>query len=230
LGYQYLQAKGILAKTTLKKDWQLGSVVLKRLSPRSGAYQNLDARGNQVLINYRATSQIAQQVTFKEVLSEAFAPEWVRNRVILIGVAAASIQDRHDTPHGRMRGLEVHAHMVSQILSAALDGRPLIWLLPPWGDALWVWSWSLTGGILVWQLRKRSKREAQPLLRLVLALGLCVTVLYGLCWFFLLQGGWLPLVPAAIAVLATGSVSLLALWGEQSFSLTGELAPMKRLR
>jgi CHASE2 domain-containing sensor protein len=210
LSYQYLQANGISTKTTPEKNWQLGRVVLQRLEPRSGGYQNLDARGNQTLINYRATPQIAQRVTVKQVLTGRFEPEWVRNRVVLIGVTAASIQDHHNTPYGRMRGLEVHAHIVSQMLSAVLDGRPLIWWLPQWGDMLWVWAWSLTGGILVWQLRLHNLHKAKSSLHLVLVLSLSVAVLYGLCWVFLRQGGWLPLVPAALAVVATGgAISLL---------------------
>jgi CHASE2 domain-containing sensor protein len=202
LAYRYLEAKGIPVKTTLEKNWQFGSVVFKRLEPRSGGYQNLDARGNQVLLNYRATSQIAQSVTLKEVLTGQFDPNWVKGRVVLIGVTASSIQDYHDTPYGRRRGLEVHAHLVSQILSAVEDRRPLIWWLPQWGDALWVWGWSLTGGILVWQVQ--SIRKGKSMLRLVLTLSLCVAVLYGLCWVFLIQGGWLPFVPAALALVITG--------------------------
>ena len=178
---------------------------LKRLESHSGGYQNLDARGNQVLINYRATPQIAQQVTVEEVLSGKLEPEWVKDRVVLIGVTAASIQDYHHTPYGRMRGLEIHAHMVSQTLSAVLDKRPLIWWLSQWGDVLWVWVWSLTGGIVVCIVRWRSLEQEQSPLRLVLALSFSVIVLYGLCWVFLLQGGWLPLVPAALALVATGS-------------------------
>ncbi len=204
LAYRYLETKGIPVKTTPEKNWQFGSVVFKRLEPRSGGYQNLDARGNQVLINYRATPQIAQRVTIEDVLTGKLEPEWVKDRVVFIGVTAASIQDYHDTPYGRMRGLEVHAHMVSQILSAVQNGRPLIWWLPQWGDALWVWSWSLMGGILVWRVRAQSLRKAQLLILLVLALGICVTILYGLCWVFLLQGGWLPLVPAALGLVITG--------------------------
>jgi CHASE2 domain-containing sensor protein len=205
LAYRYLEAKGIPAKTTPEKNWQFGSVAFKRLEPHSGGYQNLDARGNQVLINYRATSQIAQRVTIREVLTGKLEPEWVRDRVVLIGVTAARIQDYHYTPYGRMRGLEVHAHMVSQILSAVQDGRPLTWWLPQWGDAVWIWVWSLTGGIVVWQVRSRkAQRFARSPLSVVLTLSLSVTVLYGLCWVFLLQGGWLPLVPAALALVATG--------------------------
>src|SRR5919199_3322061 len=214
LAYRYLKAKGIAAKTTSEKNWQFKSVVFKRLEPRSGGYQNLDARGNQVLINYRATSPIAQQVTINDVLTGKLKPESVRNRVVLIGVTAPSVQDYHDTPYGRRRGLEVHAHMVSQILSAVEDGRPLIWWLPQWGDALWVWVWSLTGGILVWQVFSRRVGKAQSPLHLVLALSFSVTALYGLCWVFLLQGGWLPLIPAALALVATGGAIALT-WHRQ---------------
>ena len=182
--------------------------MFKRLEPRSGGYQNLDARGNQVLINYRATPQIAQRVTIEDVLTGKLEPEWVKDRVVFIGITAPSVQDYHDTSYGRMRGLEVHAHMVSQILSAVQNGRPLIWWLPQWGDALWVLSWSLMGGILVYQLRSQSLRKAQLLLRLVLAVSICITILYGLCWVFLLQGGWLPLVPAALAIpIAGGAIA-----------------------
>jgi len=202
LAYQYLQAKGIAVSTTEDKNWQFGEVVWKRLESRSSGYQNLDARGNQVLLNYRATPQIAQQVTIAEVLTGNIEPEWVKNRVVLIGVTAASIQDDHDTPYGRMRGLQIHAHMVSQLLSAVLDDRPLIWWLPPWGDALWVWVWSLTGGVLIYQLRWRKGKAQLPLSIVVMLVS--VTALYGCCWIVLLQGGWLPLVPAALALVTVG--------------------------
>ncbi|GAA6619182.1 CHASE2 domain-containing protein [Scytonema sp. NUACC26] len=209
LANQYLEAqtKPISATIALQKDWQFDRVVLKNLEPRSGGYQNLDARGNQILINYRATDRIAQHtVTIKEILTGKLKSEWVKNRVVLIGVTAVSVQDEHNTPYGKMRGLEVHAHMVSQILSAVEDGRPLIWWLPQWGDALWVWVWSLTGGVLVWQVRVRSTRPVVRRLYLVLVLSISVTFVYGICWVFLLQGGWLPLVPAVLALVSTGGI------------------------
>jgi CHASE2 domain-containing sensor protein len=45
-----------------------------------------------VLINYRNTPQIAQFVTLKQVFAGKLEPEWVKDRVVLIGVTAASIQ------------------------------------------------------------------------------------------------------------------------------------------
>jgi CHASE2 domain-containing sensor protein len=53
----------------------VGNVVFKRLEPHSGGYQNLDARGNQVLINYRNTPQIAQFVTLKQVFAGKLEPD-----------------------------------------------------------------------------------------------------------------------------------------------------------
>lgn len=205
LAKRYLEAKGF-QPTTPGKNWQFGSIVFKRLEPRSGGYQNLDARGNQVLINYRATPEIAQSVTIKQVLMGQFTPDWVKGRVVLIGLTAPSVQDDHNTPYDKMRGLEIHAHMVSQILSAVEDERPLIWWMPQECDALWVWVWSLAGGILVWQVQSWGMRKARLPLLMVLVFSISLTVLYGFSWFFLLQGGWVPLIPAALGLVLTGGV------------------------
>ena len=168
---------------------------------RSGGYQNLDARGNQLLIRYRNTPQIAQQVTLRDVLdeSENFNPAWVKNRIVLIGVIAPSVPDIHDTPHGEIRGLYVHAHVISQILSAVEDdNRPLLWWFPQWGDALWVLFWSFTGGVIVWGLPTHLRRGV--------GVGIAIAVLYGVCWFVFAQGGWLPLVPSVLGLVLTGGV------------------------
>jgi CHASE2 domain-containing sensor protein len=109
--------------------------------------------------------------------------------------------------------------MVSQILSSVLDKRPLVWVLPQWGgfqwgDTLWVFAWSITGGLLAWRLcwRSLSVGEAAPkglgksLLYLGLAGGAATLVLYQVCLVILTQGGWMPLVPSALALFSTGSI------------------------
>ena len=198
VAYRYLRTKGILVKAQAD-NWIFGSIISKRLESRTGGYQNLDARGNQLLLYYRNTAdpkKIGQQVSFKDVLSDNFNPNWVQGRVVLIGMTATSIQDFHDTPLGRMRGLYVHAHLVSQILSAVEDNRPLLWWLPLWGDGLWVVFWSTAGGIIVWQCKVSLHRG--------LGISICTLLLYGLCWFTFTKGGWLPFVPSALALFGTG--------------------------
>ncbi|MDY6937173.1 MAG: CHASE2 domain-containing protein [Cyanobacteriota bacterium] len=197
--YQYFQTREIPV-TTQGKDWKFGSVVAHRLQSRSSGYQTLDARGNQLPIRYRNTPQIAQEVTIRDVLEggDRFNPDWARDRIVLVGIVASSIQDYHKTPYGRMRGLYVHAHTISQILSTAdpNENRPLIWWWPVWGDLLWIGVWSLAGGAIVWYARSPKS--------LGIAIGLGAIVLYASCWAILTRGGWIPLVPAAIASIGTG--------------------------
>ena len=198
--YLYLEDKGIAIKT-VEDNWQFGSLLTKRLQKRSGGYQNLDAQGNQLLINYRHTEntqQISQQVTLGDILypKDNFNPNWIKDRVILIGVTATSVQDFHDTPYGEMRGICVHAHAVSQILSAVEDQRPLIWWLPLWGDAAWIWLWSFMGVFIIWRCRKPLNRNIATVILLM--------ILYGSCWILFIQGAWLPLIPSALSLLTSG--------------------------
>ncbi len=194
--YRYFKSKGIPIQT-INKDWKFGDIVIKRLQPRSGGYQNLDAKGNQLLINYRNTPVIAQQITIRDILenSNNFNPDWVKDRIVLIGITAKSIHDIHDTPQGEIRGLDIHAHVISQILSAVEDNRTIIWWLPQWGDTIWVLLCSLSGGIIVWRIENQLHQG--------IAISIAVIILYTVCWLALINGAWLPLIPSMLALLGT---------------------------
>ncbi|MDJ0732615.1 MAG: CHASE2 domain-containing protein [Nostocaceae cyanobacterium] len=202
LAYRYLKAKGIPVEI-VDNNWKFGSVIFQRLQPDSGGYQNLDARGNQLLINYRRTSQIAQQVTVTDVLeqSENFNSDWVKGRVVLIGITAPSIPDFHDTPYGEICGSSIHAHVISQILSAVEDNRPLLWWLPQWGETLWIFAWSFTGGVIIWCWRGKLHRG--------IGIGTSLLILYAACWLLFTKGGWIPLLPSVLAMIATKITLLL---------------------
>ncbi|MCA1994560.1 MAG: CHASE2 domain-containing protein, partial [Coleofasciculus sp. S288] len=215
----YLAAKGIQTRRTSKRDLQIGSTVLKKIQSHTGGYHrlNVDAQGFQVLLNYRSSDSVAKQVTLTDILSnslDAELPNLVKNRIVLIGTTARSFKDYFPTPDStgqwpqKMPGVVIQAHMVSQILSAVLDQRPLLWWWPSWGESVWVWCWSLVGGALVWYFRTP--------LYLGLASGTAICTLCGACFFVLLQGGWIPLIPSAIALVATGaSVVIYATFSNQ---------------
>jgi CHASE2 domain-containing sensor protein len=205
--YRYFKSKAKsqgIPVTTVDKNWQFGDTVITRLQPQSGGYQNLDASGNQLLINYRNAPIIAQQVTIRDVLenSNNFNPDWVKNRIILIGITATSIRDIHDTPQGEIRGLFIHAHAISQILSAVEDNRTLIWWLPQWQDTIFVLLFSTTGGIIIWFWQNRIHQT--------IAVSSAAIILYIVCWFALTKGGWLPLIPSMLALLGTSGVVVLS--------------------
>jgi CHASE2 domain-containing sensor protein len=204
------------------EQWQFGTVVFHRLAARFGGYQHLDGQSSQIMINYRS-NQPGQRVTLKQVLSGQVNRNWVKDKVVLVGYTAPVARDNFDTPDGQRAGIWVHAHMVSQILSAVIDKRSLVWVLPQWGefqwgDMLWVFAWSITGGLLAW--RWRSLWEGESLLYLGLAGGAATLVLYQVCLVILTQGGWMPLVPSALALFATGSILVIYEIRGQMRSLT----------
>lgn len=211
LALRYLAPAGIQAQVTPEGYLQLGHVVLKRLIAPAGGYQKVDTKGYQVLLNYRpyrTLQDIAPQVALGDVLNDEIPPDSIkklRDRIVLIGVSAPSFGDYWSTPYSdgqqpaqqQIPGILVQAQMVSQILSAVLDQRPLLWVWPHWGEALWIWSWALVGGLLAWRFR--------PLRRLGVNGGSALGTLSVLCFGLLTQGGWVPLVPAALALVMTGT-------------------------
>ncbi|NER52065.1 MAG: CHASE2 domain-containing protein, partial [Symploca sp. SIO1A3] len=212
----YLEKENINAEVTNKGNLKIGSVIFPNLEANTGGYHQLDASGFQVMLNYRAGEQQTSidQVTLTQALTGEIEPNLVRDRVILIGTAAASITDHHLTPYSagqwpieKLPGVVIQGHMVSQILSAVLDQRTLLWVLPKSGEIFWIASWSLVGGILAWRLRSK------PLV-LGVATFTAIGILSGLCFVLLLRGGWIPLVPSVFVLVTTsGTVALVPLCG-----------------
>ena len=208
LVYLYLEDRGV-AIDTVDNNWRFGSLVIERLQQQSAGYQNIDSRGNQILLNYRNTADsrsIARQISVGEILdsTKKLNPDLIKNKIILIGVTAPSIPDRHDTPYGEMKGIEIHAHAISQIISAVENARPLIEWLPSWQDTVLIWVWSFAGGLIVWRVQIRFYRN--------IATGISIATLYSFYWILFVWGLWLPLVPSAIALLTTVT-SLVGLTG-----------------
>ena len=199
LAIQYLK---VSPRYTPQGDLQLGNQVFQRLHHNhKGGYHPADTAGYQILLNYRmAQSSLspAPTVSLKEVLAGRIKPEDVRDRVVLIGVTAPSSKDYLATPYGqKIPGVFIQAQMVSQLISTVKEGRGPIEFWSWQSEILWIWVWAVTGGILVWRCR------SMPWL-----VGLEATALGtlgGLCFYGLLQGQWVPLVPAAFGFLTTSA-------------------------
>lgn len=203
----YLQRQGIEPRLTSQEHLRFGDVVFKPLSPNSGGYRGLDSGGYQILLNYRSPDNLAPSLTLTEVLDNQFDPSLVKNRIVLIGVTAPSEKDIFVTPYSsfekqlqKMPGVEIHGHIVSQLLSAVLDGRSQFWFWPAWGEILWLWGWSLVGGVIV-----RMTRNPTQLL-LGESLALCALVGSSVALFF--ASAWVPVVAPILGAIATGTIVL----------------------
>ncbi len=204
---KYLADRGISLQIT-PDALLLGNTVFKPISANAGGYQNIDNLGYQVLISYRSAKQVARELTLTDVLQGNFDPIWVKDKVVLIGTTAPSLKDTFFTPYSAgnsenyvMPGVVLHGQLVSQILRTTLDQKPLFWFWSDWVEAGWVWIWGLIGGLLAWRFR-------HPITILVFE-GFSLVALTSICGLLFAQGGWVPLLPPALALIAT-SVSIIA--------------------
>lgn len=205
IALRYLAEEGIEIQNNPDniEEIQLGDVPLPRLTEHAGGYQNEDAGGYQIMLDYRSADNFAPQMSFVDVLNGDVDPEQIRDKVILIGTVAESSRDFFPTPYsaGRdanyeMPGVAVHTQMVSQLLSVGLGERSLIRYLPGWGEMLWIIGWSAVGGVMAIFLR-------HPI---ALGIGSMVLVLMisGVAFFSFSRQVWIPAVPPAIAAIVTG--------------------------
>ena len=206
LALRYLATRGINLEYLPHDTWKLGKLTFAPIEAHSGGYQKIEPFGHQILLNYRATPtplEIGSRVTLKEVLEGRISAETFKDRIVLIGTTAPSFHDTLLIPYSSDRGeiqslpgVVLQAQMVSQLIAAAIEGRPLIHSLSWWLDGLWIWGVAVTGGILAVAIRR-------PLYLGIAGAG-AIAILSGTCLFLLQSGYWVPFVPAAIAILGTG--------------------------
>lgn len=178
---------------------QVGDVVLNTITNDTGGYQSSEGRGWEMMLNYRAGGQAAPSVTLTEVLSGQLSAEEkakLQNRIVLIG--ADHVSDYHPTPYDSSSlGVDIHAHGISQIISAVLDKRPFIQGWSSTLEAVWIGSWAIVGGLLVWMSRRQ--------LLLSISLGVAIIILGGSAFILLCQGIWVPVIAPLLALGVTSS-------------------------
>lgn len=111
--------------------------------------------------------------------------------------------------------------MVSQIVSAVLDKRPILGILPFWGDIVWIWAWSCVSGLIVWCVRSPLNKGCAIFAIVIISYGACAIALCAAPFgsiTVLEQGLWLPFIPSAFAVVASDVVVLFVQRRREFFS------------
>jgi CHASE2 domain-containing sensor protein len=204
LALRYLQGQKIYPKLGRDQSLWLGKTQLKQLQSNDGGYTKVDARGYQILINYRSRGQVANQVRITDVLEGKVDPHLVKDKIVLIGYTTETVKDFFYTPYSGqkqknqfMPGIVAHAQVVSQILSTVLDNRPMFWFWPEWAEILWISGWSIVGGTLASRIAHPGKLGGT----FAAMLSGCCAIGFGI---FLL-GGWVPVAAPALALILTGT-------------------------
>ncbi|MDX1978284.1 MAG: CHASE2 domain-containing protein [Pseudanabaenaceae cyanobacterium bins.68] len=194
---------------------KLGQGAFTQIESNFGGYVNLNTAGYQILLNYRrpacrgrANCELFPTVSILDVLANRLPPDLFRDRIVLIGTTAESVRDRFFTPFNPIdvnsdqlnaaAGIEIHADIISQILSTALDGRAIFRDFPEWLDLIWILGWGGIGTLIAIPITNRK-------LIGIVYLGLSLTALVVIPYSAFLGGYWLPAV-VAIASLSACSV------------------------
>lgn len=202
LTLNYLESVGIHPSSSTQSSHtiHLGQATLRPFRRNNGGYVRADDGGYQILINYWGTRSKFQTYSLQQILADKVPEAIMRDRIVLIGPIAESVQNLVSTPYNRswiglsqeeMAGITAHANIISQLLAAALDKRPLLHTWPDSYENLWNLMWALVAAGLAWWLKSFQC--------ILVAAVTGLAALLVLCYSGFLIGVWLPLLPAMLS-------------------------------
>ncbi|MDZ8140978.1 MAG: CHASE2 domain-containing protein, partial [Nostoc sp. DedQUE04] len=202
LAQHYLNKEGITTKW-VDNDPRWGKAVFQRFVGNDGGYVHADSGGYQILLNFRGNQENFATFPLRDILEKPIKPNSLRDRLVLIGTTAESIKDVLYTPYNSalfsssqpMTGVSIHANIISQIISAAVDGRPLlrVWQEPI--ECLWILVWAGLGALVSRQLRSS--------IAIVASIIFAGAGLLGIGFLAFCLGWWLPIIPSLLVLLGS---------------------------
>jgi len=177
------------------------SVHVPRFTANFGGYSQVDERGYQTMINFRTSSKAFVHISAVDLLEGKIDSSVIRDRVVLIGITGDSVKDRVPSPVSQFNGIsnttpgvEIHAHIISQLLAAIEDQRPLIQVWDDQWESLWILGWTVWGGIMA-AISPRVWRN------LIATFGSIAILLAFSYFIFSYICYWLPYFPAVFGLM-----------------------------
>lgn len=200
MALQYLLDKGIAPQPSpINPQFiALGDTTIIPFEPNDGGYVRADARGYQFLIDYQNKLETISSFSLMQLLSGKVPVDKIKGKVAIIGVIAESVKDFFYTPHSRglainqeIPGVVIHANLVSQFLRFALEGRSPKKVLTEGQEMLWIFVWSVLGGMIGLWIRSPWK---------ILIVGsFNLLLLLSIAYIALLYAWWIPSIPPALS-------------------------------
>jgi len=209
----YLKERGIEARYVddRAKILRWGKAKFVPFTGSEGGYTNTDWGGYQILLNYRGHQEAFITISISDVLEGNIPPDLMRDRVVFIGSIATSLKDEFYTPFSnhlqssRTYGVVIHANAISQILSAAIDGRPLMRGIPQTWEWVWLAIAAWIGSEACWQTLNSHRHSFY---KRVGAAILTIAAIVGSSYGAFLLGWWVPVVAPLFAA-ALGAIAAL---------------------
>ena len=220
IALQYLETEKItLEAIEGSAKLKLGRAIFEPFGSNDGGYIRADNGGYQILLNFRGSQKSFQSVSITDVLNDKTPAGLLRDRIIFIGSTAESTNDYFLTPYDnrwtnrspRTPGVFIHANLTSQILSAALNGRPFIQVLPDPLEWFWALTWAIIGTFISWRLLQLNGLDNQQLICIGITVGIILTGggLISIGYLVFLNGFWIPVIPALTGLIAAAIANLI---------------------
>ena len=213
LALMYLAAVEVFPEPIADTGLALGKGVFIPFRSNDGGYVRADDGGFQVLLDYWGTENNFKQVSIIDVLNSNIPDDLFRDRLVLIGSTAYSLNDFFATPYSNSResqfkdlpGVFIHANIASQIISMALDGRSSIKTLDEPLEWLWIFAW--TGGASVFNVLLLNRQFlSQPAFDSIFAIVFPGGAILGSSYLLFLGGFWLITIAPLFSVVASGII------------------------
>jgi CHASE2 domain-containing sensor protein len=176
---------------------RFASTEIPRLLSNSGGYVKANNSGLKILVNFRRGQQPFRFISLNDIKNNNFQPQWLENKVVIIGVTASSAADFFNTSananskiNGYIYGVEYHAHVTSQIINAVLNRRPMLNFWSQEWEYLWIIVWGLIPIII-----GRLNQDIWKFFLIIIIPSFCLICI---AYLLILFGWWIPVVPSLI--------------------------------
>ncbi|MBD2207857.1 CHASE2 domain-containing protein [Calothrix sp. FACHB-1219] len=208
----YLKKQGINLKEEENKSEgyikKFNSTKIPRFIANDGGYISEDDGGYQTLINFRSNIKPFYIVSLGDIINKKVDASWIRDKIVLIGVTAPSVKDYtfSDTIKTKdiplVYGVEIHAHVTSQLISSVLNKRTFI---KTWADS-WEYLWIISWGMIVIVLGRKIRSLSILIFNInTLILGFII-----ISYSLFIMGWWTPFIPTLLILILNGFSILIA--------------------
>ncbi len=215
LALMYLEAEGISLRVIdgEKKIYGLGEAVFVPLTGKEVGYVTKDTGGYQILLNFRGGTDRFTTISMTDVLENRIPPDLMRDRIVFIGAIAHSLQDIFQTPYSNsiiaggdvMPGVVIHANLTSQILNAALEGRPMMRAWSKKNAGIWIIFCSFISAISCVLFPPKNEVNKMAFFQFTIGSILLEVISLLLISYLAFLSGWLipPFSPILAAIAST---------------------------
>ncbi|MEX2492790.1 MAG: adenylate/guanylate cyclase domain-containing protein [Nitrospirales bacterium] len=199
LTLKYLEQDGVKPESAADNPhWlKLGETIFRPFESHDGSYVRADAQGYQFLLNLNRGVHTFPTLSLYAVLAGEGNSAVFHDRIVLLGVVSEGVKDYFYTSQcdsltscPQLPGIELHGHVVAQLLREARDGDAPIATLSEGQEAGWVAFWVLGGALVGFRVRGAWRFS-------VVVLG-GIFVLSGIVVVSIAHSWWIPWVPPAM--------------------------------